>query len=112
MGASLKGGGGVSGFASLQKGNEEVATMTFDPVTGLYRSKDGGGSAGGGSNMSFQQSSGAMGSSGISYQTESSSGIQYNQGVSQLGASFGGSISGGGKNQNQSKPPLRQTQKI
>ena len=46
--------------------------------------------------MSFQQSSGAMGSSGISYQTESSSGIQYNQGVSQLGASFGGTISGGG----------------
>ena len=97
LGASLKGGGGVSGFASLQKGNEEVATMTFDPVTGLYRSKDGGGSVGGGSNMSFQQSSGIMGSSGISYQTESSSGIQYNQGVSQLGASFGGSISGGGK---------------
>ena len=95
LGTSLKGGGGVSGFASLQKGNEEVATMTFDPMTGLYRNKEGTG-RNASSGMSLQQSSGNIGSSGISYQTESSSGIQYNQGVSQLGASFGGTISGGG----------------
>lgn len=94
LGASLKGGGGVSGFASLQKGNEEVATMTFDPMTGLYRNKEGTG--GTSSTMSMQQSTGNVGSSGISYQTESSSGIQYNQGVGQLGASFGGTLSGGG----------------
>lgn len=102
LGTSLKGGGGVSGYASLQKGNEEVATMTFDPMTGLYRDKAGSNNTQGQSGgMSFQQSSGNIGSSGINYQTESSSGIQYNQGgggggsQGMLGASFGGTLSGG-----------------
>lgn len=100
LGTSLKGGGGVSGYASLQKGNEEVATMTFDPITGMYRDKSGPGSSGQGqtSDMSLQQSSGNIGSSGINYQTQSSSGIQYNQGGgnSMMGANFGGTLSGGG----------------
>jgi hypothetical protein len=97
LGASLKGGGGVSGFASLQKGNEEVATMTFDPMTGLYRDKDGTSQSSGNGTLQQSSNSGNIGSSGISYQTDSSSGIQYNQGgVGKLGASFGGTISGGG----------------
>ena len=97
LGESLKGGGGVSGFASLQKDNEEVATMTFDPMTGLYRDKAGASQSLVTNN--FQQSigSGNISSSGISYQTNPSSGIQYNQGgIGELGASFTGTISGGG----------------
>jgi hypothetical protein len=100
LGGALGAGGGVSGFVSLQNNNQEVATMSFDPTSGLFRDKGGSSQSSGGVN--FQQSAGAGGGifagSGINYQTQPGSGVTYGGGSS---AMFGGTISGSGTKVNE-----------